>query len=193
MTTTSPAIIDSNDLMRMRAEDPALHILDVRTPGEYQTGHIAGSYNVPLGLLSEHATDLAALDHQVVLVCQSGGRATQAMERLVDAGKSNLRLLGGGMTAWTATGGDIRRVTPDRWALERQVRLVAGAIVVLAILISVVAPPSRYVAGAVGAGLVFAAITDTCTMGMLLAKLPHNRGPRCDMDEVLDQLTSAEV
>ena len=37
-----------------------------------------------------------ALDHKVVLVCQSGARATKALETLVEAGKSNLRLLQGG-------------------------------------------------------------------------------------------------
>lgn len=193
MTTTSPSTIETTDLVRMRAEDPALHILDVRTPGEYQTAHIEGSYNVPLDVLGEHASDLAALGHPVVLVCQSGARATKAVDHLVSAGKSNLRLLAGGMNAWTAAGGDVRRAAADRWSLERQVRLVAGAIVFLAVLVSIMAPPVRYVAGAVGAGLMFAAITDTCTMGMILSKLPHNRGPRCDMDEVLDQLTLAEV
>ena len=193
MTTTSPATSGSADLVRMRAEDPALHILDVRTPGEYETGHIEGSYNVPLDLLGEHVADLAALDHPVVLVCQSGARATRAMDRLVDAGKSNLRLLQGGMNAWTAAGGDVRRTEVDRWSLERQVRLVAGAIVLIAVVVSIFVPAVRFLAGAVGAGLVFAAVTDTCTMGMLLAKLPYNRGAGCDMEEVLDQLTRTEV
>ncbi len=193
MTLTSPATIDANDLVRMRQEDPALHVIDVRTPGEYETAHIEGSYNVPLDLLGEHVRDLAALDHTVVLVCQSGARATKAVDHLVAAGKSNLRLLQGGMNAWTASGADVKRGSTERWGLERQVRLVAGSMVLGSILASIAVPEIRYLAGFVGAGLTFAAITNTCAMGNLLSKLPYNRGPRCDMDEVLDQLTAAEV
>jgi rhodanese-related sulfurtransferase len=196
MTTTDPqttpsAVIDVAELERLRAEDPALHVLDVRTPGEFDTAHIPGAYNVPVDVLGEHVRDLAALDHPVVLVCQSGARATKAMEALVAAGKSNLRLLQGGMNAWNAAGKDVNRGA-ERWSLERQVRLVAGTLVFTSVLASLAFPPAVAVAGFVGAGLTFASVTNTCAMGMLLAKLPYNRGPACDMDAVLDQLVKAE-
>lgn len=189
---TGAATIDTNDLVRLRTEDPALHVIDVRTPGEFDTAHIEGSYNVPLDLLGEHVRDLAALDHTVVLVCQSGARATKAMDQLAAAGKSNLRLLQGGMNAWQGAGKDVVRGA-DRWSLERQVRLVAGLIVLVSVLASIAVPPLRYVAGFVGAGLTFASVTNTCAMGMLLSKLPYNRGPACDIDAVLGQLTGAEA
>lgn len=190
---TTTAAIDPSELVRMRAADPAVHVIDVRTPGEFETGHIEGAYNVPLDLLGEHAHDLAALDHHVVLVCQSGARATKALDQLVAAGKSNLRLLQGGMTAWTASGGHVARTNATRWPMERQVRLVAGSMVLTSIVASIGFPPVRYVAGLVGAGLTFAAVTDTCGMGMVLAKLPYNRGVSCNMGAVLDQLTAAET
>lgn len=198
MTTTDPqahtaATIDAAELVRMRAEDPALHVLDVRTPGEFETGHIEGAYNVPLDLLGEHVADLAALDHHVVLVCQSGARATKALEQLVAAGKSNLRLLQGGMSAWTASGNQVARTNATRWAMDRQVRLVAGSIVLASVVASVWFPPARFVAGFVGAGLTFSAVTNTCGMAMALAKLPYNRGASCDMGAVLDQLTTTEA
>ena len=198
MTTTDPqshaaATIDPGELVRMRAEDPAVHVIDVRTPGEFETGHIEGSYNVPLDLLGEHITDLAALGHNVVLVCQSGARATKALEQLVAAGKSNLRLLQGGMSAWTASGGQVARTNATRWAMDRQVRLVAGSVVLASVLASIWFPPARYLAGFIGAGLTFSAVTNTCGMAMMLAKLPYNRGASCDMGAVLDQLTSAET
>ncbi len=198
MTPTTPhlhttASIDPAELVRMRAEDPAVHVIDVRTPGEFETGHIDGSYNVPLDLLGEHVADLAALDHHVVLVCQSGARATKALEQLVAAGKSNLRLLQGGMSAWTASGGHVSRTNATRWAMDRQVRLVAGSIVLATVAASVAFPPARFVAGFVGAGLTFSAVTNTCGMAMALAKLPYNRGASCDMGSVLDQLTTAET
>jgi rhodanese-related sulfurtransferase len=197
MTTTDPqpastATIDAAELERLRAEDPAVHVLDVRTPGEFDTAHIPGAYNVPVDLLGEHVRDIAALDHTVVLVCQSGARATKALEALVAAGKSNLRLLQGGMNAWSAAGKDVRRGA-ERWSLERQVRLVAGSLVFTSVLASLAFPPVVAVAGFVGAGLTFASVTNTCAMGMLLAKLPYNRGPACDMDAVLDELVAAET
>jgi rhodanese-related sulfurtransferase len=193
MTTTSPATIDVNELRRMRAEDPAVHVLDVRTPGEFETGHIEGAYNVPLDLLGEHVRDLAALDHKVVLVCQSGARATKALEQLVAAGKSNLRLLQGGMNAWTAAGGDVARTNDTRWAMDRQVRLVAGSMVLAGVIAGIWFPPARILAGFVGAGLTFSAVTNTCTMAALLSKLPYNRGAGCDLDAVLTELPSAEA
>jgi len=187
------ASIDAGTLVQMRAADPAVHVIDVRTPGEFETGHIEGAYNVPLDLLGEHAADIAALDHNVVLVCQSGARATKALEQLVAAGKSNLRLLQGGMNAWTAAGGPVNRTNDTRWAMDRQVRLVAGGIVLASVAASVAFPPARFLAGFIGAGLTFSALTNTCGMAMMLAKLPYNRGASCDMDAVLDQLTAAEA
>lgn len=192
MSTTSPATIDANELVRMRTEDPAVHVIDVRTPGEFETGHIEGSYNVPLDLLGEHIRDLASLDHSVVLVCQSGARATKALEQLVTAGKSNLRLLQGGMNAWTASGGDVARTNETRWAMDRQVRLVAGSMVLAGVVAGVWFPPARVLAGFVGAGLTWSAISNTCTMAALLSKLPYNRAS-CDMDAVLNELTSIEA
>lgn len=182
-----------DELVRMRAEDPAVHVIDVRTPGEFETGHIEGSYNVPLDLLGEHVRDIAALDHNVVLVCQSGARATKALEQLVAAGKSNLRLLEGGMAAWSASGQRVARTNAARWPMDRQVRLAAGSIVLASVVASLRFPPARFVAGFIGGGLTFSAVTNTCGMAMMLAKLPYNRGASCDMRVVLDELTAAEA
>jgi rhodanese-related sulfurtransferase len=190
-STHSPntAAVDAEELRRIRSADPEVRIIDVRTPGEYETAHISGSYNVPLDQLGEHASELAALDHPVVLVCQSGARATKAMDQLAAAGKGNMRLLTGGIGAWQAAGCDVVRRS-ERWALERQVRLVAGAIVLAAIIVSIWVPAARFVAGFVGAGLTFAAVTNTCAMAMVLTKLPYNRGAACDVDAIVRQLST---
>lgn len=193
---TTPALpgtdlIDVNDLQRLRAADPDLRILDVRTGGEFETVHIPGSYNVPLDTLGEHVHDLASVDHPVVLICQSGGRATQAHGKLTSAGKEALHFLEGGMNAWTATGGDVVRGATDRWAMDRQVRFLAGLIVLAAVLVSLVAPGVQWVAAAVGSGLAFSAVTNTCAMAAVLAKLPYNRTDRCDIAGVLADLNRA--
>jgi hypothetical protein len=76
-----------------------------------------------------------------------------------------------------------------RWDIERQVRLVAGSIVLISIIVSIWVPAARFVAGFIGAGLTFAALSNTCAMGMLLSKLPYNRANTCDVNAVVDQLT----
>ena len=179
--------IHSSELMQLRGEDPELRILDVRTTAEFESVHIPGSFNVPLDLLAEHVSNLADLAHPIVLVCASGNRATTAHRHLTDAGKSNLRVLDGGIGGWQTAGGEVAR-GDAKWTLERQVRGVAGSIVVASIIAGLVSPKARLLAGAVGFGLTFSAITDTCAMGNLLSRLPYNRGPRCDLDCVLDDI-----
>ncbi len=47
----------------------------------------------------------------------------------------------------------------------------------------------KWLAGGVGGGLVFAALSNTCAMGMLLSKMPWNqRGDSCDMERVVKAL-----
>jgi rhodanese-related sulfurtransferase len=125
---TAPITIDPQDLSeRLKSAAPP-RILDVRTPGEFDTAHIAGAYNVPLDLLREHHDEiLRHLDEDVVLVCRSGQRAAQAEETLRRAGLANVHILAGGITAWEAKGFAVKRGR-QRWDLERQVRLVAGSI-----------------------------------------------------------------
>lgn len=179
--------IHASELRRLIDEDPATRILDVRTGAEFQTAHIAGSFNVPLDTLAEHARDLADVEHPIVLVCQSGQRASTAQSKLNAAGKTNLRVLDGGFGAWRMDGGSVVD-GQESWSLERQVRGVAGALVLTSVGFSLVAPRAKFLAGAVGFGLAFSAASNTCAMGNVLGKLPYNRGPRCDLDGVLASL-----
>ncbi|AKL68308.1 rhodanese-like domain-containing protein [Streptomyces sp. Mg1] len=163
-------------------------VLDVRTPGEFRTVHIPGSYNVPLDTLREHRVELLThLDEDVVLVCRSGARAAQAEQALAEAGLPNLRVLDGGMMAWEAAGAPVNR-GEARWDLERQVRLIAGSIVLVTGVLGVFVPGAHLIGTVIGAGLTFAALSNTCAMGMMLAKLPYNRGPRTDIRTVIASL-----
>lgn len=166
-------------------------VLDVRTPGEFETAHIAGAYNVPLDLLREHREEIVKhLDDDVVLVCRSGQRAVQAEETLRNVGVTNVPILDGGITAWEAKGFAVNRGA-QRWDLERQVRLVAGSIVLSTVLGSIAAPKLKWVAAAIGGGLTFASLTNTCAMGMALSKLPYNRGATCDAQTIVSQLVGS--
>ncbi|MGW4296971.1 rhodanese-like domain-containing protein [Micromonospora chersina] len=186
--TARPATLDAVSLRDLIDAGHAPRLLDVRTPAEFETSHIPGSYNVPLDLLREHREELRNhLDEDVVLVCRSGARATQAGQALAGVGLPNVKVLDGGIMAWQAANAPIKRGAP-RWDLERQVRLVAGSIVLASVLGSVFVPQLKWVAGFIGAGLTFAAVTNTCAMGMMLGKLPYNRGASCDLDTIVGQL-----
>ena len=74
-------------------------------------------------------------------------------------------------------------------SLERQVRIAAGTLAAaggfLALLVS---PWFAAIPAFVGTGLVFAGVTDTCAMGLLLARLPYNRTSACDVATVVQAL-----
>ncbi|MGW1842924.1 rhodanese-like domain-containing protein [Streptomyces sp. NPDC001966] len=183
----SPAV-----LHRLVQEGRAPRLLDVRTPGEFRTAHIPGSYNVPLDTLREHRTELLAhLDEDVVLVCRSGARAAQAEKALADAGLPNLRVLEGGIVAWETVGAPVDR-GPERWDMERQVRLVAGSIVLTTGLVGVFVPGMHLIGTAIGAGLTYAAVSNSCMMGVMLSKLPYNRGPRPNIRTMIAELRSTQ-
>lgn len=190
-STVRAARITPTVLREWLARSDAVRVLDVRTPAEFEATHIPGSYNVPLDTLREHRDDIRRhLDSDVVLVCRSGNRAEQAEQALLGAGLANVHVLDGGMLAWQQLGGPVRRGR-QRWDLERQVRFVAGLVVLTGTLGSLIAAPLLWLAVLVGAGLTVAALTNSCLLGLLLAKLPYNRGAACDATQVVAQLTNS--
>lgn len=169
---------------------PDTLVVDVRTPGEFQSAHIDGAVNIPLDQVDAHLRRIVSdAGGRMLLVCQSGGRAQQAGRQLSAAGLPDVVVLEGGMGAWVAAGGPVERSGETRWQLERQVRLVAGSIVFLSVLASIWIPGAQIVAAGIGAGLAIAALTNTCAMGVLLMKLPYNRAPACDIDAAIARLS----
>ncbi|HME17947.1 MAG TPA: rhodanese-like domain-containing protein [Mycobacterium sp.] len=190
MNAPTSATITSTQLRDLLASSAPLRILDVRTPAEFETAHISGSYNVPLDVLNKHGAEvIRQLDHDddVVLVCRSGQRATQAAEFLRNAGLTGGRVLDKGISNWEGQGFAVDRGV-QRWELERQVRLVAGSIVLSSVVGSVAVPRLKWLAAAIGAGLTYAAVSNTCAMATALSKLPYNRGAASDAKTVLAQL-----
>jgi rhodanese-related sulfurtransferase len=185
-----PAVLSAAELAEQRRARPELRLLDVRTPGEYEAEHIHGAYNVPLDTLGEHGAEIQAnVTGPVVLVCQSGQRARRAEDVLQRTGMANVHVLDGGMNGWLAAGLPVIRGA-KRFSLERQVRLVAGALVATgAILALAVNPRFALVPAFIGSGLVFSGITGFCGMAMLLARLPYNRPATCDVAATMRALT----
>jgi rhodanese-related sulfurtransferase len=149
--------------------------IDVRTPAEFEEVHIDGAVLHPLSdLRAEVVKELTRHKSDCVVVCRSGGRAKQAFEKLVHSGVAGLCILEGGMTAWQGEGLPVVRGRKTI-SLERQVRIAAGSLVCIgSVLGYFVHPGFIALAGFVGAGLVFAGVTDTCGMAMVLATMPWN-------------------
>lgn len=180
-------------LATLLAEDASVRVLDVRTAGEFEGAHIADAYNVPLDLLGEHAQDVRMAPGPVILVCQSGARALRAEQLLRTSGLTNVHVLEGGINGWIQRGMPVRRLRA-RLSLERQVRIAAGAMTALgAIAALTVSPLFALIPAFVGSGLVFAGATDTCAMGLLLARLPYNRSAQtCDTQSIVKQFLTHE-
>lgn len=167
MTTISPA--------RTREIMGNALLLDVRTPVEFAEAHIAGSVLHPLAELSPaEVAKLAAGREATILVCRSGNRAGQAASKLSSSSLPNLAVLEGGVLAWDAAGFPLERGRKTM-SLERQVRIAAGALVFTGSALAWFVNPAWLALPAfVGAGLVFAGVTDFCGMGLLIARLPWN-------------------
>lgn len=179
MKTITPAQLQS----RIQSGEK-LHLLDVRTPAEHAEVHVPGVHLAPLDRLDP--VQLAgeqgfAKDQPIFVLCRSGSRAKQAAEKLEKDGFRECQVVEGGTLAWAEAGLPVNRGTSKVMSLERQVRIAAGAIVLCGVLLAhFVNPALMWLSGFVGAGLIFAGITDTCAMGMLISKLPWNqRGGSC--------------
>lgn len=190
MSTVFPTTIDTVRLRSELTRNPDSLVVDVRTPAEFRAGHIPGAINLPLDQIDAHLRRIVSdAGGHMVLVCQSGGRACQAFDALTGAGLAAVEVLDGGMSSWVAADGPVERAGDgDTWTVERQVRLVAGGIVVGSIAASLLWPATRFIAGGVGAGLVYAALSNRCTLGAVLARLPLNAPPRADVEQALTRL-----
>lgn len=166
---------------QLRAEEQrtgAVEMLDVRTPVEFRELHVPQSRNVPLDQLRPRQVMEArngGAERPLYLLCRTGNRASKAGQQFLDAGYANVVLVEGGVQAWEQAGLPVTR-GKKAISLERQVRIVAGGLVLTGTLLGVFVHPYILALPAfVGAGLMFAGITDTCGMGMLLARMPWNR------------------
>jgi rhodanese-related sulfurtransferase len=94
---------------QVRAEHPGTILLDVRTRNEFVQGHIDGSTLVPLDQLQASLALIAAAEAPVIVICHSGGRASSAATALRRAGKTDVHVLGGGVSSWAGHG---RKLSP---------------------------------------------------------------------------------
>jgi rhodanese-related sulfurtransferase len=168
-------IIAPAELQKIIAAQPTAAVIDVRTPVEFAEVHVPQAQNIPLDELTPASLTFSK-DQPVYLLCRSGQRATKAAAKFVDAGFKLPVVVEGGTLAWIAANLPLTRGSVKVMSLERQVRIAAGGIVFTGVILArFVNFNFIWLSGFVGAGLVFAGITDFCGMGLLLAKLPWNR------------------
>ena len=161
-----------------------IDLIDVRTPVEFREVHVEIARNVPLDQLDPAAIMQAhdgSAQEPLYVLCRSGSRGQQACEKFQTAGFSNVVNVEGGTLACIEAGLPVVR-GKKAISLERQVRIAAGLIVLLGAGLSFVHLAFIGLSAFVGAGLVFAGITDTCGMGMILAKMPWNQCRGCESD-----------
>ena len=170
--------ITAANLLALRSEGKPLEIIDVRTPVEFRELHVEGACSVPLDRL-DPPTVIGGRNgdspEPLYVICQSGSRAKQACEKFASAGFPNVVLVEDGTPAWQQAGGPVVR-GKKAVSLERQVRIVAGFLVLLGAGLALTIDLWFILLSAfIGAGLMFEGITDTCGMGMLLARMPWNQ------------------
>ena len=120
----------------------------------------------------------------MLLVCRSGKRAAQAAETLERLGFQDVNVLKGGFEAWKAAGLPAHVEEHKPWSIERQVRAIAGGMVLVFTALGLLASPWFFALTLfVGGGLLFACVTDVCLMATALGKLPWNRasGAQCEL------------
>ena len=161
--------------MKVREIPADAVVVDVREYVEFASGHIEGARLAPLGEVDEMA-EAWPREQALVLVCKAGGRAERARLRLAAKGFEALMVLDGGMDGWKLAGRPVVKERRQPWALERQVRIAAGSLVLITLGLAVVVSKMWLIGtGFVGAGLVFAGVSNLCIMSSVLGRLPWNR------------------
>ncbi|WP_432062505.1 rhodanese-like domain-containing protein [Streptomyces sp. S1] len=187
---TTPTVLGTDEA-RTRLHE--LTVIDVRTPGEFASGHLPGALSIPLDRIGDALPEIrgAADRGEVLVVCASGARSESACRTLAEHGVT-AATLAGGTGAWADGGHDLHRPEGGpraSWAMERQVRFTAGSVVLLGLLLGLLVHPAfQLLSAGIAAGLIFSAVTNTCGMAVLLGKLPHNRPRPADLEAALAAL-----
>jgi len=170
--TTHPSI-PANDLHTLLPNDCCL--IDVRAPIEHAEEHIQGSKLIPLAELGERSSEIGS-DQPIVVMCRSGKRGTDALDKLKAMGFTNVQNLEGGIIAWKSAGLPTNRSEKKVFPLMQQVQIAIGiGVLTGAILAKTLDVNWIFLSAFFGAGLVFAGTTGWCGLAMLMSKMPWNR------------------
>ncbi|MEE9403459.1 MAG: rhodanese-like domain-containing protein [Algisphaera sp.] len=155
-------------------------LIDVREPFERSAAFIPGSHAAPLSSFDAAAIQNAHPNSRIVFQCKSGMRSADAAGRFAKAtGATEVWSLNGGIQAWKSAGLPVERsAAAPKLDVMRQVQVVIGLLVIAGVLLSrFVSPHFIWLAGAVGAGVLFAGLSGWCGMACLIGNMPWNRDP----------------
>ena len=182
--------ITPDELEALRRRGDSVELIDVRTPVEFRRVHADFARSVPLDRLDPRAIMSArngTNDRNLYVICHSGDRGRRAVEKFHAAGYTNIVNVQGGTLGWERSGLPLVR-GEGSMSLERQVRITAGLLVVVGTALGAFVHPAFLgLAAFIGAGLVFAGVTDTCGMGMILARMPWNQPSKAGVRDVADE------
>ena len=176
LTGTTVQSVSATQLSEALAKGIA-NILDCRTPGEFATLKVASSVNIPLDRLDPaEVMSRFGADAPLYCICQTGTRSQLAASKLRNAGMQQVIHVDGGTNAWVSAGFTVESGARKVISLDRQMRITAGALIVLGAAIGTLWHPAGYwLSALIGAGLVYAGISNTCGMTVVLAKMPWNQ------------------
>jgi len=172
---TSLEMISPHEVSSLLKQDPRTKILDVRSALEFSQLHIEHSLNIPIDMISAKINELSQSRQNYLVLCHTGNRAAMAADMLIQSGIHTVKVMEGGIVRWQKEKLPVIK-GQGGMSLERQVRLIAGSLVLLGIIMSwLLNWTFIFVSVFVSSGLIYAGLTDNCLMGMLLMKLPYNK------------------
>ncbi|MCX5632694.1 MAG: MBL fold metallo-hydrolase [Phycisphaerae bacterium] len=172
---TSLEMISPQDAASLLKQDPQTKILDVRSAMEFSQSHIEPSINIPIDMLSNKIGELSQSKQKYLVLCHSGTRAAMAADMLLQSGIHTVKVIEGGIAHWEKEKLPVIK-GQGGMSLERQVRIIAGSLVLLGIIMAALVHwVFIFISVFVCCGLIYAGLTDNCLMGMLLMKLPYNK------------------
>jgi len=152
-------------------------LVDVRSHAEFRASHVPGAHNIPLDELGEKIGDeVKDKDQTLYLMCSCGNRSGKGCEEMEEMGYHNVISIEGGIIEMKRLGMKIIEEEHHVMSIERQVRITAGSLVLIGLILGFLVHPGYFAISAfIGMGLVFAGITNTCGLGLLLARMPWNK------------------
>ncbi|WP_370979083.1 rhodanese-like domain-containing protein [Agaribacterium sp. ZY112] len=179
----SVSTINAGDFIAQHQQEN-ITIIDLRTAAETESECLGNCLSLPVQELDKDSfaktlTEAGYQQGPIYLLCQSGRRAQMAVDKLQNEADYELVIIEGGLNACKENGIRLQGSGRKVMSLERQVRIAAGFLVVLGVVLGSMLAPAFYALSAfVGAGLMFAGITDTCGMAMMLAAMPWNKASK---------------
>lgn len=177
VSAPSAAAVPPSEAARMVERGEAV-IVDVREPDEHRREHVAGAALFPSSVFSVSGFPAADRTRQTLVLCRSGGRAGKVVQALRASGRTDVRVIDGGIVGWMKAGLPAVRDARAPLPLMRQVMITVGAMLLALVALAYTVSPWFLAAiGAVAAGLLFAGLTGICALATALSKMPWNRAP----------------